>query len=112
VNDPTAAINAIDILGHACDIEGFPRVVIEAMAAGKPVVGPHAGGVLEVVKAGDGILVELSSAVELGKSILDLVDRRDMGDRIGREAQEKVCERLSIQGHVDTMVQIFFAVRI
>ena len=42
-------MNAIDILAHACDIEGFPRVVIEAIAAGKPVVGPRAGGVAEGV---------------------------------------------------------------
>ncbi len=38
VEDIPAAMNSLDVLVHACEIEGLGRVVLEAMAAAKPVV--------------------------------------------------------------------------
>ena len=43
-------MSAIDILVHPCEVEGFGRIAIESMAAGKPVIGPMEGGIAETVE--------------------------------------------------------------
>lgn len=43
-------INSIDILAIPSRHEGMGQVTVEAMAAGKPVVGANAGGIPEVVQ--------------------------------------------------------------
>src|SRR5262249_51653791 len=58
-SDVPDLVNAVDVVVHASVTpEPFGRVLIEAMALGKPVVASAAGGVLEIVDDGrSGFLV-------------------------------------------------------
>lgn len=50
--------------------EGLPMVVLEAMAAGVPIVGTRVEGVPEAIREGlDGLLAEPNSAAELARAI-------------------------------------------
>ncbi len=49
VADPGRIMSQIDVLVHPADNESFGRIVVEAMAAGLPVVGVRGGGVGEIV---------------------------------------------------------------
>lgn len=61
---------AIDLFVLPSLTEGLPLVLLEAMAAGKPVVATAAGGILEVVETSDiGFLVPPADPSSLAESI-------------------------------------------
>ena len=54
--------------------EGLPMVVLEAMAAGVPVVATHVAGIPEAIRHGrDGVLVTPGDAEDLARAIADVV---------------------------------------
>lgn len=57
--------------------EGMPMVVLEAMAAGVPVVGTHVAGVIDVIRDGrDGLLVPPGDANILANAVANVMDGR------------------------------------
>jgi glycosyltransferase involved in cell wall biosynthesis len=75
ISDVPAMLQSMDILVHPAVTEGSGRVVMEAMAAGKPVVSFKAGGVQELIQNGiTGFLVEpddIHTLVEKVKFLLE-----------------------------------------
>jgi glycosyltransferase involved in cell wall biosynthesis len=49
VRDVPTAMSALQVLVHPAREESFGRVMVEAMAAGLPVIGPRQGGAAEIV---------------------------------------------------------------
>jgi len=89
VADVAGLYREADILVSTSDHEGTPNVILEAMAAGLPVVATTAGGTAEVVCHGEtGYLVEPDDAEALAAAVTELSEdptlRRRMGDA-GRE---------------------------
>jgi glycosyltransferase involved in cell wall biosynthesis len=73
VADPAEIMAQIDILVHPADHESFGRVVVEAMAAGLPVVAVRGGGVAEIVQHGvTGLLADVDDAQGLAACIEQL----------------------------------------
>ncbi|GAA0393387.1 glycosyltransferase [Microbispora corallina] len=71
VPDARRLVAAADLLVLASDCEGLPVVVMEALAAGVPVVSTDVGEVPElVVSGGNGILTEPGSAAALAAGIV------------------------------------------
>lgn len=77
--------------------EGVPLTVLEAMAAGKPVIATAVGGVPELVKDGEtGILVPPGDPQALVQAILPLVKDPMLRERMGKEGQRRAIERFDI----------------
>lgn len=84
--------------------EGFGIVFLEAMAHGKPVVGPRVGAPAEFIRSGEhGLLVDSTNSVEVAEVLIELLEdparARRMGDAgkkwVAQEFSfEKFCERL------------------
>jgi glycosyltransferase involved in cell wall biosynthesis len=73
--DMAAVISASDVVVHSSLREGLPRVVLEALAMGTPLVATDVGGVSDVVKDGDnGLLVPSSDAPALARALERMVD--------------------------------------
>ena len=69
------------------DKDGIPTALLEAMAAGCPIVTTDAGSMLEVVDHEcEGLIVPQRDAEALSKAVLRLVRDRDLSDRLSRHA--------------------------
>lgn len=71
--------------------EGFPRVILEAMAAGLPCVATDVGGVLDVLPAGaTRWVVPASDAPRFADAVLDALGDPQGRDRVARQGIERV----------------------
>ncbi len=87
-----AAIRSVDIVVHASTRpEPFGRVLIEAMACGKPVITTGLGGSAEIVSAGPGTLKFWpGEADDLAKMISKLVLDAALRHSLGESARKTV----------------------
>ena len=96
-DDVPKLLAASDLFVLSSDYEGVPLAVLEAMAAGKPVVATAVGGVPELIEDGKtGILVPPRNPETLAKGILRLVKDADLRQRMGKAARERAQERFDI----------------
>ena len=81
--------------------EGMGRVLVEAMAAGKPVIASHVGGIPDLVKHGKtGILVKPADECAITQAILHLLNNPQEAKRMGDLGRIH-----SLQFSVQTMVE-------
>jgi glycosyltransferase involved in cell wall biosynthesis len=74
--------------------EGCPNVLLEAMAAGVPVVATEVGGIPEVVTNGrDSILVKKRDQAGLASATAKILQDRDLRDRLVSSAREIVARK-------------------
>lgn len=82
---------ATDIVVNASRREGLPRGVMEAMAAGKPVVATDVRGNRDLVEHNvTGFLVKLGDTRGLADALLRLIRDPDLRTRMGQAGQEKI----------------------
>jgi len=93
---------AADLVALCSANEGTPVSLIEALAAGKPVVSTDVGGVSDVVRAGtSGLLVPRGDVEALADAILLLVRDDELRARLAAAAPADVRERYSVERLVD-----------
>jgi len=93
---PQDALKQIDLLVLPSSAEGFGLVLIEAMAAGIPVIGTNAPGIRDVVKNGEtGLLVPVGSPQELAEAIRRVMEDSALRHRLVGHALEDVRERFT-----------------
>jgi phosphatidyl-myo-inositol dimannoside synthase len=83
-------------LHNDSDVEGFGIVLVEAAAAGKPVVATRVGGIPDAVEDGKtGLLTEPGDYERLSDAIISLLidgqTKRVMGEAAMRRVQDKFC---------------------
>ena len=92
--DIAEIIHAADIFVLASHREGLPRSVIEAMAAGLPIVASDIPACRELVEpGGNGMLVAVGDAYALAQGIGSLCAAPDVRKRYGRRSREIALER-------------------
>ncbi|MEO0614952.1 MAG: glycosyltransferase [Pseudomonadota bacterium] len=89
---------ALDLVVHPALKEGLGVSLLEAAAAGVPVVGFAAGGVMEAVAdEHSGLLVESGDAIALGAAIGRLLGDHELRARMGENARRRVEAEFSIE---------------
>jgi len=80
---------AADALVLASSREGWPNVLLEAMACGTPVVATRVGGVPEIVRSQDaGLIIEERSAAAIAHSVRHLLARPRLRTATRRYAEQ------------------------
>jgi glycosyltransferase involved in cell wall biosynthesis len=84
-NDIATILSCINVFLLPSLNEGFGMVLIEAMAARKPVIATNVGGIPEVVKDGEtGILVPLKDPEAFSSAIIKLYNNPELSRRMGQ----------------------------
>jgi glycosyltransferase involved in cell wall biosynthesis len=90
-------LTAVDIFTLASHVEGMPNAVLEAMAAGLPVVATQVGGVPEIVVDGQtGLLVPPADVQALARGLLTLIEDAPLRQRFGVAGRQRVFKRFDI----------------
>jgi glycosyltransferase involved in cell wall biosynthesis len=99
VEDIPTRITNLNILVHASTTgEPYGQVIIEGMAAEKPVVATDGGGVPEIVVNGiTGILVPMGDAPKMADAIKYLLDNPDVGKRMGLAGRKRAVEHFTVE---------------
>jgi glycosyltransferase involved in cell wall biosynthesis len=106
-DDMPAWMKAVDVILHtSTEPEPFGRVIIEGMAAGRPVIAASAGGVTEIVRhRKNGWLVAPGNVEALVEAIETLQAAPELAQRIADQALIDVMQRFSIDVYLDHMTR-------
>lgn len=109
VDDIPTLLAALDVVvSPAVAPDPLPRAVLEAMAAGRAVIGSRHGGIPEAVVPGEtGLLVEPGSADSLAQAMLALANDATRVLAMGRAGRERAVSRFSIERHVTAMQALY-----
>ena len=107
--DVPACLDAMDVVLHgSVTPEPFGRVLIEAMALGKPLVAPGEGGPLVIVVHGStGLLVTPRDPGAMAEAIVELLDDPARRAAMGAAARARVDAVFDIRHHVRHMQELF-----
>ncbi len=84
------------------DYEGFGIVLLEAAAAGKPVIAGRSGGIPEAVEEGvSGLLVNPLSPEETAAAIVSLLNDPERAREMGEKGRRRVQESFSVRAMAD-----------
>jgi glycosyltransferase involved in cell wall biosynthesis len=103
--DAGALFAASDVVCLATSTpDPFPRSVLEAMAAGRPVVAFRSGGTPELVEHEEtGLLVEVGDVEGLAAAFQRLGSDGELRRRLGQRGRERAARCFSIESHVERM---------
>jgi glycosyltransferase involved in cell wall biosynthesis len=107
-NDVPSFLHAIDVFAFASRSEGFGQVVIEAMAAGKPVVVSRIAPLTEIVVDGEsGLWAESESPESFAEKIIWLFSHPEEARAMGRRGKERVYTLFSASRMAEETVHIY-----
>jgi glycosyltransferase involved in cell wall biosynthesis len=90
VEDARTLYPAFDIAVQTSTSEGLPNAVLEAAAAGRPIVATDVGGTREIIDApGIGLLIRPDDVDELGDALLRLANDRGLREALGTAARTR-----------------------
>jgi len=94
-------LGAADIFALGSDYEGNPLSVIEAMAAGLPIVSTAAGGVPELLQNGkQGFIVQPGHCEQLSEAMSILLKDSDLRRTMGAAAAARAKEKFDVSAMV------------
>lgn len=103
------ALNVMDVAVHASITpEPFGRVLLEAMAMRKPVVGSRDGGVLEIVVEGEtGLTFAPGDAGELAHKVLELLTDPGRARACGEAGYARLAAEFHIARNVERTMALY-----
>ena len=107
-DDVPELLASFDVFAFPSLFEGLCLAVIEAQAAGVPVVATPVGGIRETVVDGEtGLLVPTRDPGALAAAIRRLLEDRPAAEAMAAEAKRRVRARFSIERMVDETLRLY-----
>jgi len=106
--DVPALLSIIDLFVLPSYREGMPRTIIEAMAAGKPVVATDIRGCREEVVDGEtGLLVPVRDPDALAEAIMRILADDDLARRMGEAGRKRAKDEFDEQAVLDRQIDAY-----
>ncbi len=122
--DSSGLRDRIHLVGHRDDIErclagmdcfvfpslneGMGRALIEAMAAGLPVVASRVGGIPAIVRHEEnGLLVAAGDSRALSEALRRILTDLQLADRLGRNASRSIGNEFGVKAMVDAVESVY-----
>lgn len=106
--DVPEVMNACDLLVVPSRLEPFGKVIIEAMACRKCVVGSNVGGIPEIIHDGEnGRLVPTNDVTALENAILEILGDGVLREKLACNGHRTVHENFSIDALVDKTQNVY-----
>lgn len=97
VNDMVSLYRETDVFVLTSDFEGTPNVVMEAMAAGLPVVATNVGGASDLIEHGkSGFLIAPNDEASLTETVRQLCSAPELRTRLGEAARQRIETRFAL----------------
>lgn len=107
-DDVSAILDRADVFALPSRAEGISNALLEAMAAGMPVVATAIPGNTDVVTNGhDGLLVAVDDPPSIAAAIERLMDDRELRARLGRAARRTIGSRFAIDMVADRYLALY-----
>lgn len=107
-DDVTSIMSQLDVLVLPSLWEGFGLVLLEAMAAGKPIVATNVGPIPEVVINGKtGFLVPPKDAHALAGQILKVLQNRDIAQALSEAGKIRFQKHFTVEKMVQQTEEIY-----
>lgn len=106
-SDAPRLLSAFDVAVTSSTWEGLPLSVLEAMAAGVPVVASAVGGLPELLAGGGGVLVRPGEASELADAIEKLKSSPERATAMGRDGRRIVEESYGFERLIKRLEGIY-----
>lgn len=88
--------------------EGMPMAILDAMGYGLPIISTNVGGIPKIVKSEfNGYLCNPGDKDGFAKSIINLLNDRDMLLRFGRNSYKIVEEKYSFEKHISLIQELY-----
>jgi glycosyltransferase involved in cell wall biosynthesis len=106
-SDVPDLLGAADVVCLSSTAEGLPMVVLEAMAAGKPIVATEIGGVAEAVQNDrTGILVPVGDVQAFAAALVRLAGDTELAARMGQAGRERHRTQFSFERMIDEYADV------
>jgi len=100
-------LKAFDVFALSSVKEGFPYTLIEALAAGSPVVATQVGGVMEIIEPEiNGLIVEPAKPAEFAKALEKLITNEKLRQRFAKNNIKK-SEKFSLEKMVERTERVY-----
>ena len=108
VDDPAIVMSQLDILIHTADQESFGRIIVEAMAAGLPVIGVRGGAVQEIIRHGEtGFLAQPDDPLELARYVEQLARDPELRTSMGAAGRKRALAEYSLDASAAGMLKVY-----
>ena len=105
-------LDAMDMFTLASVSEGFPNVLLEAMAMAKPMVAGRVGALADIVLHGEtGLLVDPSAPTDLAQAICTLLRSPAQARHMGVRGRDRVETCFSRQRQVSDVLALYHRLR-
>lgn len=108
VEDTRVPLALLQVFAAPAWREGFGLAIVEAMAAGVPVVASDAGGPGEIIEQGkSGVLIQPGDTAGLEKSLRTLLKDPVARERIAMNGQARVKQRYDLERMVTQVEEVY-----
>ena len=99
---------SLDVFVSSSRSEGLSLAFLEALATGLPVVATRSGGPQEVIEPDvAGVLVPIEDPAALAQGLLRVVGDRELRDRLGAAARQRVFEAFSLEAVLQQYARLY-----